>query len=154
VPVGGDSAFGTFIAYLRSLRIPWAIVCDGPALSPACGRHALFEQLRRAGALEADAATPPDPSDFEAWKVFWARHRVFTLAREFGDPDGGSKEKGEIEAYLESLDGARWTEARELFPKSKIRAAHWFAEHVPCPPEVVKLHGTLVQILRGPVGIG
>lgn len=149
LPVGGDAGFGTFVAYLHAMHIPWVIVCDGPVLSPAYGRKSLVEQLRRVGALQTHEATPTDPSDFAAWKEFWKRHRVLTLAQEFGNTNDQPK-KGEIEAFLQSLDGDRWTEATELFPKSKIRAAHWFAQHVVCPPEVAQLYRDIVQILLGP----
>lgn len=149
LPVGGDAGFGTFVAYLRAMHIPWVIVCDGPVLSPGYGRKALVEQLRRVGALETDATTPAAPSDFNAWKAFWSNHCVLTLARDFGNTNGDSK-KGEIEAYLQWLDAARWIEANDLFPKSKIRAAHWFAQHVVCPPEVTQLYRDIVRLLFGP----
>ena len=42
VAVGGDSAFGTFVAYLDALRIPWAIIGDGLVLSRAYGRNAVL----------------------------------------------------------------------------------------------------------------
>jgi hypothetical protein len=33
--VGSDKSFGAYISFLNAFEIPWAIICDGPVLSPS-----------------------------------------------------------------------------------------------------------------------
>lgn len=149
--VDGDSSFGTYVAYLTALHIPWAIVCDGPVLSREYQKRPLLEQLRHAKVLDNRVVTPRNAADFNRWSRFWERHRAYTLAREFGDLTGKSKSKrGEIEAYLRPLAPALWDEGGEHYSDNKPRRAHWFVQQIPCPAEVAQLYGKLVRLLVGP----
>jgi hypothetical protein len=147
--VGGDELFGQYAAYLDSSGIAWSIVCDGPVMAPNYrGGTPLIEQLRRAGLPAPDVSTPEDSATFPEWKMFWASHRVHTLASTFGGLEKDSKDKsGEIEAFFDAVDASRWAEAKAKYPKSKVRAGHYFAEEVACPADVTGLYGRLVNEL-------
>jgi len=147
--VGGDRLFGPYVAYLEACGIPWAIICDGPVLSPNYqGGSPLVEQLRLVGLLPALTGAPNADGSFEDWKMFWAKHRVHTLADQFGGLEANSKDRsGEIEHFFESRDSTRWLEAKAMFPKSKVRAGHAFAETVPCPATVKEIYLSLVAEL-------
>ncbi len=120
LPVGGDSLFGQYVGYLDAFGIPWTIVCDGPVLSPSYKNGVpLIEQLRGIGLLESTEC-PVDPAAFDDWKLFWQSHRVRTLASRFGGLEKDSKDKsGEIEAFFESIDSARWAEAMRTTARAR-----------------------------------
>ena len=75
--MGSDSAFGAYVSYLDAVHVPWAIICDGPVLSPKYNRP-LLSQLREA---DVDLDAPPgDDAPFTDWKTVWSQHGVFTVA--------------------------------------------------------------------------
>jgi hypothetical protein len=147
--VGGDQLFGPHIAYLEACGIPWAVICDGPVLSPDYrGGTPLIDQLKQVGLSSALAGVPNANASFEEWRLFWSKHRVHTLAEQFGGLDGDPKDRsGEIEYFFESTDSTTWNDARARYPKSKVRAGHAFAAVVPCPVAVKDLYGRLVAEL-------
>lgn len=148
LPVGGDGLFGQYVAYLEACGVPWAIVCDGPVLSPNYQNGTpLIKQLHGIIPLESQS-WPADPLAFTEWKQFWRSRRVWTLASTFGGVEKGSKNKsGEVEAFFESKDSSRWAKVKGTYDKSKVRAGHAFAEAVPCPTEVSEMYEWLVEKL-------
>jgi ABC-type branched-subunit amino acid transport system ATPase component len=133
VDVGGDAGFGRFAAYLDVFGIPWVILCDGPGLNPRHA-HSLCGQIDRA----LPELQPPDPEDFPAWRDYWTKHGVYTLAENFNE---------EIEQPLERVDPEAWQTANDKFPKSKIRAARAFAEDTKPPAGVVEVYRLALNYL-------
>lgn len=141
--VGGDCSFEAYMDYLRAFDIPWAIVCDGPAL--ALDRlGSVFPQLAEAGVQTAELTTALDPGrvshgddadEFQACLDLAKRHGVFTLAESFVE---------EIEPALERFDPAVWAEAKRVGQRSKARRGRFFAQHVDCPARVDALYRDLV----------
>jgi ABC-type branched-subunit amino acid transport system ATPase component len=136
VDVGGDASFGRFATYLDAFGIPWVIVCDGPALNPRRA-HSLCGQIGRA----LPALRPTDLEDFSAWRDYWAKHGVYTLAENFNE---------EIEQPLERVDPEAWQTAKDKFPKSKIRAARAFAERTDPPERVLEVYRLALEYLGLP----
>jgi len=133
-----DKNFGAWVSFLRAFGIPWAILCDGPVLSPA-RETSLFEQLSQAGVHFGQA--PARDAPFAEWKAFWEGNGAFTVADQFGgvtknDPDKG----GEIEAFFSRVDPDRWQAVQQRYPKSKIRAGYAFAEEINLTDHPHRLH--------------
>jgi hypothetical protein len=131
--VGGDASFRRFTSYLDTFGIPWVIICDGPTLHPEHG-HSLCRQIDRA----PPELRPADPADFEAWRDYWARHGVYTLADNFNE---------EIEQSLERVDLEAWRAAKAEFPLSKIRAGRAFAEKTDLPERVREVYLLALEYL-------
>jgi len=125
VDVGGHKSFRGFTDLLDAYGVPWVIVCDGPALRPS---GALDKQYP--GRVPVRAAEDSATESFEEVSEGWRTAGIFTFADRFGDD--GSK-SGEFEAYLHQIDANRLQQALDLFPKSKVRQAEWFARQTPCP---------------------
>jgi len=147
--VGGDNLFGPYVGYLEALGIPWVIVSDGPVLSPRYkDAIPLIEQLKAINVVGPPTTTPGDSAPFDEWRVYWEARHTFTLASTFGGLDKDAKDKtGEIEAFFESIDGARWAGVKSQYPKSKVRQGHAFAEAVRCPTRVQELYQRLIKLL-------
>ncbi|QQM38059.1 AAA family ATPase [Streptomyces liliifuscus] len=143
--VDGDTAFHGYIDYLEAFGIPWAIVADGPALSPGSRLH---EHLTAKNLLPDGQ---PDPSDtFTRWKGYWEEAGVFTFAREFGT-DGNKG--GEFEALLTELDPELYEQARKEHGRSKPRVgAHFAAHHSNPPTPVTDLYRRIREHLDPEVG--
>lgn len=133
IDVGGDNNFGGYVNYLEAFQIPWAAVADGPAFRPTSG---LSRQLNKLGLAPADSRPAPD-ADFPAWRAYWNRAGVFTVADTFG---GDPQKSGEFEAFLERQDTTLLTQMRELHSKSKPRVGAAFAASHPAPQEVAELY--------------
>ncbi|MHB1510130.1 MAG: ATP-dependent nuclease [Acidimicrobiales bacterium] len=140
VPVDGDTAYGTYVELLDAFGIPWAILCDGPALR--CG-SAMHKQLSTHGRFQGLAAA--NTADFEAVKAWWKRGGVHTLASEFGDD--GSK-SGEFEVFLKALNADVFKRADKANQRSKVRTGMLFADRVECPDQVVELWSQVIQVLH------
>ncbi|MFC5941700.1 AAA family ATPase [Micromonospora harpali] len=125
--VGSDSAFGAYVSYLNAVHVPWAIICDGPVLSPKY-KTPLLNQLQQANVNLSDH--PDVDAPFANWKSFWVDHGVFTTADQFGGVANDKDKSGEIEAFLQRADGDLWRQIQAQFGKSKIRAGLAFAERV------------------------
>jgi hypothetical protein len=140
VDVGGHKGYGAYVGYLEAFQIPWAIVCDGPALA---SNSDLANQLRKAQL--APDGEPEDPRDFPVWKAYWERAGVFTLATTFGDD--GSK-SGEFEALLQSIDSEGYEAAVRTAGRSKPRRGLMFAlDHEP-PAQAIKLYRDITTHFR------
>ncbi len=139
--VDGDGLFGQYAAYLESCGIPWAILCDGPVMSPDyANRTPLLKQLRLARLIDEETQPPAKGAPFDEWKRFWEGQRVHTLATKFGGIDTNSTDKsGEIEAFFKTIDAEKRAEIKGEYP-SKVRAVHAFAEAVECPSEVAAVY--------------
>src|SRR5205823_14074736 len=137
--------FGIHGRALDAWGIPWAVVADGPVLSP---RHevSLAAQLKATDRLLGDDERPSDIASFEDWRSYWAARGVFTLASTFGNKTTGAR-SGEIETYLERHDRVEWRRAIEAVPQSKSRAAALFAEMTECSPEADALYEAVVSWL-------
>ena len=59
--VGSDKSFGAYVSYLNAFEIPWAIICDGPVLSPE-RETSLLHQLSGAGVDLGPTPTGTDAS--------------------------------------------------------------------------------------------
>ncbi|MFD7679197.1 AAA family ATPase [Streptomyces sp. NPDC060187] len=139
IDVGGDNNFGGYVNYLEAFQIPWTAVADGPAFQPTSG---LSRQLNNLGLAPADGRPDPDNEDFSAWRAYWNRAGVFTVADTFG---GDPEKSGEFEAFLERQNSALLTQMRELHNKSKPRVGAAFAAAHPAPQEVVELYRQIHQ---------
>ncbi|MDA8291072.1 MAG: AAA family ATPase [Actinomycetota bacterium] len=136
VSVDGDGNFGAWVSYLEQMRIPWAILADGPALSPAHKRSlamTLGEDPESGQRTVELLGEQPLVEDFEAWKAYWAGNGVLTVATTFGlkangEPySGGSEQSGEIEQFFERLDPELWSQVLATV-RSKVRRGYRFAE--------------------------
>ncbi len=142
VSVGGDKSFGRFVTYLEAFGIPWAIICDGPVMSPSY-THSLTDQLP----ARAENDNKPDgDAGFEEWKEYWKSRGVFTVASEFGlrsTNEAASKcetcgriidskktKAGEIETFFKNMDPELWKCACSKNPDSKVRQGSYFAQHI------------------------
>jgi energy-coupling factor transporter ATP-binding protein EcfA2 len=125
--VGSDSAFGPYVSYMRTLGVPWVVICDGPVLSPHYAKP-LLDQLKSAG-IDLDGIPPPN-APFEEWRDFWQTQGVFTVADRFGGVTDERDKSGEIEAFFERADPELWRTVKSQYPKSKVRAGHAYAEQI------------------------
>ncbi|WP_405988395.1 AAA family ATPase [Streptomyces sp. NBC_00986] len=129
IDVGGDSSFGGFINYLEAFGIPWAAIADGPAFSPMSG---LSKQLTNLG-LAPSEPCPDDADDFPAWRGYWEKAGVFTVADAFGGPE----KSGEFEAFLQRVDKDLLEQVgKEVTGKPQVGAV--FAARRPELPDEVK----------------
>lgn len=140
VPVDGDTAYGAYVELLDAFGVPWAILCDGPALRFGSAMH---KQLSTHGRFQG--LTTANAADFEAVKAWWERGGVYTLASEFGD-DGGKG--GEFEVFLKALDADVFEQADNANQRSKVRTGMLFADMVECPDKVLELWSQVIQVLR------
>jgi hypothetical protein len=136
VSVDGDRNFGSYVSYLERMRIPWAILCDGPAMEPDY-RNSLnvsFSADEETGERPTEVRIPqPTNRDFEDWKAYWATNGAYTLAKTFGVSASGearrgdSESSGEIESFFRRIDENLWTQVK-LDATSKPRRGFRFAE--------------------------
>src|SRR5262249_5240418 len=104
---------------------------------------------RQSGHAEGRGGLRPVAQVLGAPSCVYARHR------ELGNITGKSKSKrGEIDAYLQSLNRSLWDEGGKLHRDNKPRRAHWFARQMLCPSEVAQIYGKLVRLLLGPDAAG
>ena len=138
VSVDGDRNFGPWVSYLEQMRIPWAILADGPVLSPDHERSLV-------GQLVEDQATStrpvqligeqPNSRGFAEWQAYWKPNGVFTVATTFGLKADGrtfagdSEMSGEIERWFAGLEPALWSVVRAA-DTSKVRRGYRFAEEL------------------------
>ncbi|MFD4132544.1 ATP-dependent endonuclease [Streptomyces goshikiensis] len=131
--VGGDQGFGPYIDFLQAFGIPWAIVADGPALEPGSTLHEYLD-----GQKMIPGDPPSDDGDFGAWKAYWWRAGVHTVANTFGTD--GSK-SGEFEAWLVALDRKLYERAKtDVGGRSKPRTGAEFARRSGAPSEVLDMY--------------
>ena len=136
--VGGDKAFGSFVNYLEAFAVPWAIICDGPVMSPDYEKS-LTDQLT---VKTENDTRPAEGSTFKDWKVYWESNGVFTVATTFGlrSPSEAARcqtcnrafetkktKDGEIEAFFKKMNLALWETACVENPASKVRQGSYFA---------------------------
>ncbi len=140
--VGGDQNFKPLLQFLHWLHIPWAIVCDGKVISyhlnayPAqSSNKSIAEQLEEVG---ISCANVLNRTNFAQLCQELEAFGVFTLAKNPTD---------EIEA-LPIIQG-HIGEARNRFPKSKVRQDQYIAETYPCPEEVAALLQKIVEYFLG-----
>jgi energy-coupling factor transporter ATP-binding protein EcfA2 len=133
--VEGEAGFDTVIKYLDSFAIPWAIVCDGKAISPT-GPNALIRRLSYIDGSDAPLAT----AKFGRWRAWWEARGVYTLARIGND---------EIERFFERHDSKSWEAAmRQERGRSKPRKARAFAELTACPAAADRIYEQIVSRMR------
>lgn len=138
ISVDGDTAFGGYVDLLEAFGIPWAILCDGPALRR---ESAMYGQL--CGGSKLESLDGVDAENFGAVRSWWARKGVFTLASDFGDD--GSK-SGEFEAFLRCLDEETLIQVNNE-TRSKVRIGCNFADRVSLPRQVIELWVQVVATL-------
>ena len=130
----GEAGFDALTQYLDHFAVPWAIVCDGKAISPA-GSNALSRRLTNV----ATADSPDDGAKFERWKKWWETNGAFTLAATADD---------EIEQLFERHDATAWEAAkRHERGKSKPRKARAFADATSCPPAAERMYAQVLSRL-------
>lgn len=125
--VASDKSFGPYVSYLNAFGIPWAIICDGPVLSPY-RETSLLEQLT--GAKVDLGPQPPLTAPFADWKAFWHQNGAFTVANRFGGVNDDRDKSGEIEAFFARIDENLWKDNYRRYAKSKVRAGYSFAEEI------------------------
>lgn len=124
--VNGQTNFAKYVSFAERFKLPWAILCDGPAIRGGM----LLEQL------DIDLGREPSKMRFDEAKENAEQWGIFTLASE-GDE--------EIENFPPILKKAR--EAMKMAPGSKVRRARAVAETTPCPPEIDELYGKVLDCL-------
>ncbi len=143
VDVGGDHGFSTYIEFLTVFGIPWVVFADGPALAPGSKLHKYLEAEKL-----LPEGSPANPQDFIAWKRYWQKAGVFSVADAFGTD--GSK-SGEFEAFLERLDASLYQQVgQEIGRRSKPRIGAAFAARCLPPQEVVEMYLLIRQHLAVP----
>lgn len=122
--VGGGGNFAAYVGLLQALRIPFALLTDGPVLRP---------RSKPARSLANRGLHVPTTGDVLAdVRDLWEREGVFTLAEDFGDD--GSK-AGEVEAFMERVDAAAYRNVAESMGASKgLVVGSAFGHRVPAPP--------------------
>lgn len=156
--VGGENNYLPLLALLVALGIPWVIVCDGGPFRADKGGNHIFRQVLKAGAGDSALRAFVDKRlvvgdtglTFEEVVTVGRDHGVFTLAAGWVRAD---KEKGiagneSFEAFADRVVPDKFTEAKRLFPSSKVRRGRWLAENVPCPAEVDGLYRQVLDALR------
>lgn len=140
VDVGGDHGFGTYIEFLTVFGIPWTVFADGPALAPGSKLHQYLEATH-----QLPGNPPGEQQDFDAWKHYWRKAGVFTVADSLGTD--GSKD-GEFEAFLERLNPSLYEKVgQEIGRRSKPRIGATFAAKCQPPQEIVRLYHLIRQHL-------
>ncbi len=136
ISVDGDRNFDAYVSYLERMRIPWAILCDGPAMDPDYknGLITSFSVNDETGERPTEVQGPqPSTREFEDWKTYWATNGVYTLAKTFGVSASGearpgdSASSGEIESFFRRIDEKLWIQLKSGI-KSKPRRGFRFAE--------------------------
>lgn len=144
IDVNGDSSFGGYVNYLDAFQIPWAVVADGPAFLPKSG---LSKQLTNLGLAPAENR-PGEEDDFAAWREYWNRAGVFTVADTFGP-----EKSGEFEAFLEQVDAALLRRLQKEHHGSKPRVGAAFAAaHPELPAKVADLYRQIRKHLDARIG--
>ncbi len=144
--VDGDRNFGVFVHLLRSLGIPWAIVCDGKAFRFGTGNgRQIFEQILTAGVEDVELASlvqasAARQSTFEELRAMGSRVGVFTLAADWDDGES-------FEAFLDRVAPGKLAEAGQAVGASKPRKGTYVAEAMVCPKEVDGLYWEILQRL-------
>jgi hypothetical protein len=138
ISVDGDGNFGPWVSYLHQMSIQWAVLADGPALSPD-HKNSLMQQLgpdSQTGERSIRlSARPPQSADFAEWRAYWATNGVYTVAETFGIKstghavEGDSEKSGEIERWLSQLDPGLWANVKAA-TTSKVRRGYRFAEQL------------------------
>lgn len=138
VSVDGDRNFSIYVSYLERMQIPWAVLCDGPALSPRYrnGLIKLFAADPDTGDLPTVLiGSPPDSDEFADWKKYWASNGVFCVADAFGVDEegtphsGDTDSSGEIERFFRRIDENLWSSVKSS-GTSKVRRGYRFAEEL------------------------
>ncbi len=152
ISADGDWNFGAYVSFLEYMRIPWAILADGPALSPDY-EHSLMKSLSLDPATGRAPTTlmgaPPDSPDFDAWCTFWHANGVFTVAKTFGlrvsgeKFEGDSEASGEIERFFSMMDESLWMTIKEA-GTGKVRRGYQFADQLD-----LEIHPKALVALRG-----
>jgi energy-coupling factor transporter ATP-binding protein EcfA2 len=133
----GEAGFDALTRYLDSFQIPWAIVCDGKAISPT-GQNALLRQLTTVDT----SRVPATDAKFERWRKWWETRGAYTLAIAVDD---------EIERFFERSNENAWEAAkRSERGRSKPRKARAFAVATGCPSEVDRIYREIL----GRLGLG
>jgi energy-coupling factor transporter ATP-binding protein EcfA2 len=130
----GEAGFHALTQYLDFFVVPWAIVCDGKAISPT-GASALRNRLT---AVAADGAPNLD-AKFDKWRAWWETRGAFTLAAAADD---------EIEQFFDRHNEQAWAAAkRQERGRSKSRKARAFAEMTSCPKAADHLYAQILSRL-------
>ena len=163
ISVDGDKNFGAYVSYFDRMKIPWAILCDGPALSPNY-RNGLLVTLaadEETGEMPTSlVGVSPRGDDFEDWRSYWASNGVFSLAETFGIANSGeahtgdSTSSGEVERFFRKIDEELWSKVKSA-SRSKPRRGYRFAEELNLDynPEALKFLSTLWGEVAARLGV-
>lgn len=151
ISVDGDWNFGPYVSYLEHLQIPWAILADGPALSPDY-EHSLSKSLTidpaTSRAPTVLVGMKPESPEFGHWRSYWLANGVFTVAETFGLKEkgekfeGDSEASGEVERFFSILDDELWASVK-MAGTGKVRRGYRFAEQLD-----LDCHAEALDILR------
>jgi energy-coupling factor transporter ATP-binding protein EcfA2 len=145
--VDGDTGFGTFVTFLHSLEIPWAIVCDGSVYKFGTSKRQIFEQVTGAGVdnrtlqQAVDDAAAGNGATFNALRDVGEGSGIFTLAEDWDSPAES------FEAYVDSIAPGLLADAAAVVGRSKPRQGRYAASATACPAGVDALYDKLLHHL-------
>ena len=160
--VGGDTNFQAYVAVLRALAIPWALVCDGAAFDVEKRQTThIFEQVLRVG-IEAPALRGfldrlpgkdkrvMNEQLLEDERKLGAEQGIFTLALGWKtrDKQAGTPGDESFEAFVESVVPGSLNQAEAEVGDSKVRRGRWLGTNIPCPQRVGDLYKQVITALE------
>ncbi len=125
--VGGQNNFRKYVGFAKAYNIPWAIVCDGPALREGW----ILEELG------TNRELPVKDKDFQEVKQRAEESGVYTLA------DGYDDEFEDFPTVQQHME-----EAKRRYGRSKVRAGRYIAQQTRCPSDVEALYQKLLYRFR------
>jgi len=126
----GDGSLGHYAAYLDMFAVPWAIICDGPAL-----RLDTEKSLTKWLPTAHIRGLPDSGASFEEVRAAWEHNGIFTLVATFDE---------EIEDYMSRIDQNACRKARS---RSKVQKGRLFAQSVPPSEDLRKLYCDVLRHL-------
>ena len=145
--VDGDQGFGTFVAFLHAVGVPWAVVCDGSAYLFGHGRRQIFEQVLYGrvddvGLQQAvSKAAAGNAQGFEELRDIGTGSGIFTLAQ------GWDAAAESFETFIETIADGKLAQAEKVVGRSKPRQGQLIASATECPSAVDALYGDLLHHL-------
>lgn len=127
ISVDSQNNFQKYVEFADRFHVPWAIICDGPAVADGW-------LLARLG-LEGDGEDETD--DFEKAREQASRVGIFTLAS-----------NGTEEFEDHPVVKAKLQEAKKEAGRSKARKGRYIAQVTECPPDIDSIYAEVLDHLE------